>query len=63
VTDITEFILASHDRICGLHAPAGGGARYAAASLTWMSRGVCLGKDPESFFPIGHRRPSWPGAS
>jgi WhiB family transcriptional regulator, redox-sensing transcriptional regulator len=58
VTDITEFIQADRNRIRGLRPPLDGGARYAAASLTWMSRGACQGEDPELFFPIAAEGPA-----
>jgi WhiB family transcriptional regulator, redox-sensing transcriptional regulator len=56
MTDITEFTHVGLDWIRGLPAGtrgySGGGARYAAASVTWMSRGACQGEDPELFFPV-----------
>jgi WhiB family transcriptional regulator, redox-sensing transcriptional regulator len=58
VTDITEWIQADRDRVRGLPAASGGGASYAAASLSWMSQGACHGEDPELFFPIATEGPA-----
>ena len=58
MTDITEWIQASHDRIGGFPAPVDGSAGFAAASLSWMSRGACQGEDPELFFPIATEGPA-----
>jgi len=54
MTDITEFTQVGPDRNRELPAAArgGGSARYAVASVAWMSRGACQGEDPELFFPV-----------
>jgi WhiB family transcriptional regulator, redox-sensing transcriptional regulator len=58
VTGMSEPSHAGRDRTVTMPAGPRGTARPSVAFCGWMSRGACLGEDPELFFPIAAKGPA-----
>ena len=54
VTEVGEPSQPGPDRSAGTPAVSGAGGAFCG----WMSRGACLGVDPELFFPVADRGPA-----